>query len=93
DIDFMDENDQVLENVEIPLLNAAGVDGNGRVNSKAESTYDVVFEKQDIDGLLKAKKIRIVGRLSTTNNGQDVVKMFTDYDLDVRIATKTKVNY
>ena len=93
DIDFMDENDQVLETVNIPLLDAAPVNSNGRAVTPTESTYDVVFEKGDIEGLLAARKIRIIGRLSTTNNGQDVVKMFTDYDLDVQIATQTKVNY
>ncbi len=93
DIAFLSENDSVLETVQIPLLDAAAVDVNGRASQKSNSEYEVIFEKEDIDGLLGARSIRIVGRLSTSNGGQDVVKMFTDYELDVQIATQTKVNY
>ncbi len=93
DIAFLDENDAVLETVQIPLLDAASTNASGRVNQSSSSEYDVVFEDNAIKGLLNAKKIRITGRLNTTNNGQTIVKMYTDYELDVQIATQTKVNY
>tara|TARA_R110002074_G_scaffold328281_1_gene498742 strand:- start:915 stop:1043 length:129 start_codon:yes stop_codon:yes gene_type:complete len=36
--------------------------------------------------------MRIVAKLNTTDNNGNGVKMFTDYDLEIKIATSVQVN-
>lgn len=82
-----------INGVAIPLLNASPVDAQGRVIQKVETNYSVVFDQSQIDALLRSDKMNIKARINTSNNGQQVVKLFTDYDLDIKLATKVKVNY
>lgn len=91
-VNFINAAGEVSEDIDIPLLSPATVDNTGRVIQKNQSTYEVEFTGEDIDALLDAGKIRITGVLNTANNGQQMVKLYTDYELDVNISTRTKVN-
>ncbi len=82
-----------IEGVNIPLLTPAPVDGNGRVTQRVTSDFNIAFEQSQIDGLMRANKLRISARVNTANNGQQVVKLYTDYELELRLAAKTKINY
>jgi hypothetical protein len=81
-----------LDGVDLTLLTAAPVDGSGQVTQRVTSDDKVVFDKEQIDGLLKANQLRITARVNTANNGQTSVKLFTDYDLEIRMAAETSLN-
>jgi len=43
-----------------------------------------------MDNLLKAEKLIILANLSTTNNGVDKVKIYSDYEIDVKLGVQAK---
>lgn len=80
--------------VNIDLLKAAPVDANGRadVNNPVVNTENILLNDAQIDGLLRSDAIRFKAVMNTANQGQTIVKLFTDYHLDVGVALRTKLN-
>lgn len=77
---------------EIGLLNAAPVNSDGRVSAAAVANNQVVFDEPLIRALLRSGSLRFIASVSSTNDGQDAVKMYTDYDLVIRAAIEAKTN-
>ncbi len=77
---------------EIGLLNAAPIDNNGRVVASAIADNEVVFDQTLIKALLRSGSLRFIASVNSTNNGQDAVKMYTDYDLVIRAAIQANSN-
>ncbi len=82
-----------LQGVAIPLLIAAPVDNVGRSISSSVSDFEISFTSDQIDGLLDANALKIEAKLNSTDNGDKVVKMFTDYGLELQMAVRTKLFY
>lgn len=84
-----------IGNINLDLLQAATVDANGRVITKNEPPTIVrSLTKSEIDALNRTDKIRIRGSLNAPgqnnpNNSPDV-KMFTDYSLEILVATQAR---
>lgn len=77
---------------EIGLLNAAPVNSSGRVIAPAITDNEVVFDQGLILALLRSGSLRFIASVSSTNDGQDPVKMYTDYDLVIRAAIQANSN-
>lgn len=92
DIAFLDSvSGDSLDGINLQLLTAAPVDGNGRVTQKITSNESISLDNAQLAGLVKANRMRIRATLNTTNGGLDPVKLFTDYDLGVKIAAETEL--
>ena len=77
---------------QIGLLNAAPVDNNGRVIAPAIADNEVVFDQTLISALLRSGSLRFIAEVNSTNNGQDAVKMYSDYELVIRSAIEANSN-
>lgn len=87
------ETGDSLQGFSLPLLDAAPVDGNGRViNPSPQKRVEVKFTKQLVEDLKKCDKLRFVGSLKTGNDGQQIAALYTDYELTVKVAAKVKLN-
>ena len=76
----------------LPLLRAAPVDANGRVSAANFSEIPIVFTSAQIDGFLLSDALRFIAKVNTTNGGQTDVKMYSDYDLKIQVASQIKAN-
>ncbi len=77
---------------DVGLLDAAPVNGVGRVIAPAIADNEVVFDQALILALLRSGSLRFIATVNSSNNGQDPVKMFTDYDLVIRAAIEANSN-
>ena len=73
------------------LLPAAGVDGDGKVNSPSSKTTDITFNQTRINKVKSATDLIIRGKFSTTNDGNANVKIYSDYKFDVRLGVMVKI--
>ena len=81
-------NNSHIDSLFIDLLLAAQVDENGKVSESTESNTEVSLDQNRINNIENSNQIIISAKLSTTNNGQQAVKLYLDYSLDVNIAIK-----
>lgn len=90
---FLDSitNDSI-DGINIQLLVAPPVDGDGKVISRSNTREVLMISEEALDNLKRSKNLRLRARLSTPNNGQEIVTFYTDYDLEVNIATQVKLN-
>ena len=90
---FQDSTGTVLDSAYIPLFDAAIVNANGNVVSPAKSDRYLEFTDDKIKTILKSDDIRIKVVLNTSNGGNDIVRMLTDYYIDFIVGVKAKLNY
>lgn len=79
--------------VSIDFLQAAPVDANGKVTAPNIFENEIELNQEQIAALLGAGSIRIRAGVSTANNGARLVKLYATDGLNVRIASKVKLNY
>jgi len=93
EVSFVDSvSGESLGGFNLPLLNAAPVDANGRVTAARQSETPIVFTSAQIDGFLLSNALRFTAKVNTTNGGQSDVKMYSDYDLVIQMASQIKAN-
>jgi hypothetical protein len=88
---FLDKDGVRLDSAEIALFDAATVDANGKVIAPAKSDRFLDFTQEKIQKILRSDDIEIKVVLNTGNNGQ-VVKLLTDYYIDVTFGARVKIN-
>ncbi len=93
DVSFINAQGDSINGFELPLLNAASVDANGRVSGPSIQENPVVFDEDLIADFLLMKDLRFVARVNTTNGGQTSVKLYDDYDLKIQTAIQARGNY
>ena len=82
-----------IHGFQLPLLNAAPVDANGRVTAHAPTDrLEITFTPEMLDKIKRSDKLRFIGRISTANSGNQVAALYTDYKLGIKIAAKVKLN-
>ncbi|GEM_PF-860073 len=92
-VSFLDKvTGDSINGFNIPLLNAAPVDANGRVSSPSISSIPVVFDADMIADFLRSDAMHFEAKVNTTNGGQTNVKLYSDYDLTIKVATQAKAN-
>lgn len=94
DVDMLHaETGDSINGFSLPLLTAAPVDGDGRVTKHSTpDRIELTFDKDMLESLKQTNALRFRARLNTANNGQQVVKLFTDYNLTIKIAARVKLN-
>lgn len=80
-----------LDGFTINLLNAAPVDAQGRVTQKITSDETISLSSSQFPALIRSNQLKIDAKLNTTLNGATGVKMYTDYDLEIKIATSLQI--
>lgn len=91
DITFLDSLDNQVHNVNAPLVLSGIVDANGRVTAPSFATSEIVLARAAMPAIKQAKKMAIRLRMSTSNNGTQVVKIYTDYDIKMTVGIEATV--
>lgn len=76
----------------LQILSPAQVDANGRVIAPYRGDDEVVLDAAQIAALMRSSALRFEARLSTDNQGQQEVKMYSDYSLQLQMAIDAKLN-
>ncbi|TAE54468.1 MAG: hypothetical protein EAZ89_06585, partial [Bacteroidetes bacterium] len=90
---FLDESGQILDSLfadQTLLLEAAPVDGEGRVTSAARHLLDIPLSESKLDAVFSARKIRVKGTFASTQSGSVPVKLYEDYSLGIRLGVKAE---
>lgn len=91
-ISFMDSvTGDSLDGFNLNLLNAAPVGPNGRVTQNIQSDDNISLTTDQFPGIIKSNQLRIVAKLNSTDNNGLGVKLYSDYDLEIQMATRTRV--
>jgi hypothetical protein len=90
---FLDSTGVLIDSTDIQLFDPAQIDANGKVIAPAKSDRFFVFTQAEIQNILKSDDIKIRVVLNTSNNGTEVVKLLSDYYIDMILGVRAKVNY
>ena len=91
---FADASGNILDSLFTPaqvVLEGAPVDGNGLVINPVEKTTFSTLESERFQNIKSAKSIYIRASFSTSNDGNDAVKVFSDQNVDFRMGMKIGV--
>ncbi len=94
---FLDGANNILDSLLIPsqqVIAAAPV-GPGpdyRVTSTVPARVEATIEQARLLNMEPTKKIVVLARLATLSNGTEIVKIYSDYSLDVRLGARAKFN-
>lgn len=91
DITFLDSLDNPVHNINAPLVLSGIVDATGRVTAPSFATTELALARAAMPAIKQAKKMAIRLRMSTSNNGTQVVKIFTDYDIKMTVGVEATV--
>ncbi|MDX5428305.1 MAG: hypothetical protein LPK46_08105 [Bacteroidota bacterium] len=90
---LMIQNGVAVDSVVVTdLLQAAQVDGQGRVQVPVDYRTSITLDQPQIDNLLRSKTVRFKAVFNTTNNGQTPVTFYSDYFLEVGVGLEAKLN-
>lgn len=80
-----------LDSVSVDLFNSAVVDAQGKVVESTVSRPSLKLTDANIENLIKANKLRIRVRLNSYNNGSQVVKLYNDYAINIKLGIGVKL--
>ncbi len=84
---FMDTiTNQALDNIVLESILAAAVDASGKVSTPTSSNLDIAIDQTTFDNMLMSNAIKISATVSTTNHGQQSVKLYSNYELRVALG-------
>ena len=94
---FLDENDVILDSLITPpelIVTAApvGLGPEYRVTSSTFKRTETRIEQPRISRLKPTTKIVFLGKMATISSGTELVKIYSDYYLDVRLAVRAGFN-
>jgi len=94
---FTDTNYVLLDSLLNPLeqlINTAipGGPPTYRVLEKTNKTTSVIYDRERLKKILHTMKIITKAEFSTVNNGGTIVKIYSDYGVDVKVGVKAKVS-
>ena len=90
---FQDSTGAVLDSANIAMFDAAAVDASGNVVNPARSDRYLTFTNAQISNILKSDDIRIKVVLNTSNSGNQVVRLLTNFYIDLVLGARVKLNY
>lgn len=93
---FMDSNyvllDSLIEDPAAGLFASGNIDNNGNVTSKRLTTTPITVTSAKLEKLKTnfARYLYAVGTVETTNQGQDLVRIFESYEMDLDLGMKVE---
>ncbi len=93
---FCDSNYVKMDSLLVPLeqlINSAVLNSSGVVIAPTLKTTQETFYKERIDRLQNARKLLVHGVLQSTNAPNQNVKIYSYYNLDVKIGVQVQFNY
>lgn len=95
---FLDENNQLLDSLLIPaqqVISAApvGPAPDYRVTSTVHSMVETRIDQPRLSNLSTTAKVLVLARLATLSNGTQIVKIYSDYYLDVRLGGRAQFTF
>ena len=92
---FADENylvtDSILAGGEF-LVESGPINGNGAVITPQNTNHDITLDETSIENLFGSRYIIFKADLTSTNNATDVIRIYGDDELAVRIGLRIKLN-
>jgi hypothetical protein len=88
---FKDDNQEIVDSLVLPVIQAAPVNADGRVVDPIEYEYSAEFQEEVVKRLLDVTNAELELQLGTVNNGQDRVVIFEDYELEARLSVQAGV--
>ncbi|MEL6924507.1 MAG: hypothetical protein AAFO94_10710 [Bacteroidota bacterium] len=88
---FEDANGTVLATLleeETKLIEGASVDDDGRVIANGEHTEIILLDRQKMEDLKLATQVRLLATLSTSNDGNDSVRIYANQDVRFKLGAK-----
>ena len=62
-----------------------------RTSTPSHTVTEVFVDRERLNNLGKAKEMIIRGRLTTNNDGFDLVKVYQDYEIELKLGVKAKL--
>ena len=93
-LEFIDETNSALFtllNDDPEIVEAAPVNGDGKVISKAMKIKDIVIPKNYITLLSSVKNVVIRGTAATTQPQSTIVKIYDDYNLKLKLSMQVQL--
>lgn len=92
---FLDDSGNAIDSLfigsDVSLIQAAPIDANGRVTASFETITFVDVTSDRINTIRnQVRSIALLGRFNSTDNGSTPIKLYADYDLNVKIGVKVK---
>jgi hypothetical protein len=75
------------------VIASALVGANGRVTIASEKNIEVLYPEEKILRLKKVRKIYVKASTTTFQNGNQNVKIYSEYRLDLKIAGRAKLKF
>ncbi len=93
ELTFLDSLDAPVYALNADLVRAAPVDGSGRVMASNNSTSEVALTRAAMPDIKRAKKmvLRLSMSTATTPTGSQVVKIYTDYSIKMKLGIEATV--
>lgn len=91
---FADINNNILDSLFMPaaiILEAAPVDGEGEVLNRVSKTTFATFDSERFQNIREAKRVFINASFSTSNDGNDEVKIFSHQNVEFRMGMKVGI--
>jgi len=89
---FMDTiTDQEIDNINLSSILAAEVDANGKVSSPTTSKLNIAIDKTKFDNMLLSNSVKISAQVSTSNQGQQSVKLYSNYELKLFLGLQLQI--
>lgn len=90
---FMNGSNPVYTISDRPLFDAPAVGNDGRVSADAQSLVDIEIDQAGITAISNANQILLRVTVNTTGaSSGDNVRLFDDYELNVKLAMQAKLN-
>ncbi|MFM8512304.1 MAG: hypothetical protein ACKOBI_00985, partial [Bacteroidota bacterium] len=87
---FLDSNMNIVHQDSINLMPSASVDMNGKVISPAFNTARISLNPQALKALENARYMATEFTLQTPQNGQQIVKIYSDYHILLKVGVEGK---
>lgn len=92
---FTDSLYQVVDSLferDTEFISSGVLNSDGKVISSTLRTTDILFPRNRIRKLENVKYVLFRGYASTTNNAQEVVKIYSNYGVDIQMALQAQFN-
>lgn len=78
--------DSLFPSIDERIIISGEVNSRGRVDKPNNKITDVTYSQSRISNITDAKHTILATRLKTTNDGQDVVKIYDEYQISLKIG-------